>query len=251
MKAFHSVTRTARFLIAIAAISLFSGCATVHEMGVDRKTTTLNLDGKALVLMSLEVSNEYKPDYQPQILVTHVETPDAQSTEDRHNFKTDLDGTITSGGGTRYLLRMELPPGKYVVRGATGMYRSLFLNASCLLPIHTDIEVSANTVTYLGRVSAVMRERKEGEFRSGPVIPLIDQGVTGFSASTFDVVISDKSEEDLKRYRMLFPALANTEIGIAIAPSFDRERAQAWWESNGESESLAVKDDSEEPATAL
>lgn len=237
----HLSTWPRRLLALAAILSLMSGCATVHEMGVDKNTETLNLNGDGLVLMSLELSNQYKPDYQPQVLVTHVETPDADSTEDRHNFKTDLDGTINSGGGSRYMLRMQLKPGKYVVRGATCMYRALLLNAICLLPIHADIEVSADTVTYLGRVSGVMRERKDDEFRAGPVIPLIDQGVTGFSSSTFDVTISDQSEEDLKSYRMLFPALSKAEIRPGILPPFDRARAQAWWETNGDSESAEPK----------
>jgi len=251
MKAFLTRIWSLRLLALVAAIGLLSGCATVHEMGVDRNTKTLALDGKGLVLMSLQVSNAYKPEYQPQVIVAHVETPNADTQEDRHNYKTDLDGTVSSGGGARYLLRMELPPGKYVIRGATCMYQSLFLVASCQLPIHADIEVSANTVTYLGRVSGVMRERQEGEFRAGPVIPLVDQAVTGFSGSTFDVVISDEREEDLKSYRMLFPALANADIGIAIAPPFNRERAHAWWDSNGQSDTVGARNETKESKPVL
>ena len=234
-----------KHLAILTIIILLSGCATVHDMGVNKSTEKLNLDGNGLLLMSLEISNLYKPDYQPQILVTHLETPGADSKEDRHNFKTDLDGTVSSSAGTRYLLRMKIPPGKYVVRGATCMYRSLFLASSCLLPIHADIEVKGDTTTYLGRVSGTMRERKEGELRSGPVIPLIDQAVTGFATSTFDVVISDAWEEDVKSYSTLFPALAQAEIAKNIMPKFDKQRAYIWWESNGGSEANSPSNKSE------
>lgn len=222
--------------LALVALLFLSGCATVHEMGVNAGTERLDLDGKAMVLMSVEVGNQYSPDYQPQILVAHVETPDAKEKSDRHNFKTDLEGTVSSSAGTRYLLRMELDPGRYVVRGATCMYRSLFIAATCLLPIHADIEVAPGTVTYIGRVSGTMRERGDGEFRAGPVIPLIDQSVTGFAQSTFDVVIADRQDEDLPSYRQLFPALASADIEVRVMPPFDRARAQAWWDSNGGSE---------------
>ncbi len=234
-----------KYLALFTIFALLSGCATVHDMGVNKSTEKLNLNGNGMLLMSLEISNLYKPDYQPQILVIHIETPDADSKENRHNFKTDLDGTISSSAGSRYLLRMKIPPGKYVVRGATCIYHSLFLTSSCLLPIHADIEVKANTTTYLGRVSGTMRERKEGEFRAGPVIPLIDQAVTGFAMSTFDVVISDSWDEDVKSYTTLFPALAHADINKSIMPVFDRQRAYAWWESNGDSEANAPSNKSE------
>lgn len=229
--------------LIIAALLFLSGCATVHDMGVTKSTTKLALDKKGLVLMSLEVSNQYKPDYQPHIIVANIETPDADSKKDRHNFKTDLEGTVATGVGSRYLMRMELDPGKYVVRGAICMYSALLLNGSCFLPVHADIEVKPGTITYIGRVSGVMRERQGDEFRAGPVIPLVDQSVTGFSQSTFDVVISNQQEEDLKSYRDLFPVLKSADIAIEIMPPFDRSRAQVWWESNGSSEKGKTKRD--------
>ncbi|GAV20200.1 hypothetical protein MMIC_P1164 [Mariprofundus micogutta] len=217
----------------LVGLLFFSGCATVHDMGLTKETKTLELNGKGLVLMSMEVSNQYKTDYQPQILVAHVETPDAKERADRHNFKTDMDGTVSSANGTRYLLRMELTPGHYVVRGASCMYRSIFLMAQCMMPVHGDIEVKADSVTYIGRASGVMRERQSDEFRAGPVIPLVDQNVTGFAGSTFDVTITDKSAEDLSSYQGIFPALKTTTIDVNILPPFNRERAQLWWRSNG------------------
>lgn len=228
-------------IFIIAAVALISGCATVHEMGVKKDTKHLKLDNKGLLLMSVQVANEYKPDYQPQVIVAFVEKPNAQSKEDRHNFKTDLEGTISSSDGSRYLLRMELEPGKYVVRGASCMYRSLFLIGSCFIPIHADIVVEPNKVTYLGRVKGVMKERKDEEFRAGPLIPLVDQSVTGFSQSTFEVFISDQSDEDLTAYKSLFPVLSTAEIETRILPPFDRKRAQVWWETDGDSEKATVE----------
>jgi len=183
--------------------------------------------------MSMEVSNQYKADYQPQIFLAYVETPDAKEKADRHNFKTDMDGTISSANGTRYLLRMELDPGHYIIRGASCRYQSMFLMAQCMMPVHSDIQVKANSVTYIGRASGVMRERQDGEFRAGPVIPLVDQNVTGFAGSTFDVTISDESKEDLASCQGIFPALKSTNIEVKVLPPFNRDRAQLWWDSNG------------------
>ena len=104
------------------------------------------------------------------------------------------------------------------------------------MPVHGDIEVKANSVTYIGRASGIMREHQGNEFRAGPVIPLVDQNVTGFAGSTFDVTISDQSQEDLAAYQGLFPALKEANIEINVLPPFDRDRAQLWWDSNGNKE---------------
>ncbi len=223
-------------ILFLANILFLSGCATVHEMAVTKATEKIGFDGNGLLLMSLEIANDYKPDYQPEVIVTHVETPGANSKKDRHNYKTDLEGTVTSSSGTRYLLRMSIPPGKYVIRGASCMYRGFFILGSCFLPIHNDIHVLSNTTTYLGRVSGVIRERQKGELRAGPMIPLIDQTVTGFSSSTFDVQITDAWEEDKNTYTSIFPALKNTIIEKNIMSPFDKERAYNWWLSDGQSE---------------
>ncbi|TLS75692.1 hypothetical protein FE236_09020 [Mariprofundus erugo] len=110
-----------------------------------------------------------------------------------------------------------------------------------MMPIHGDIEVKANSVTYIGRASGVMRERHGNEFRAGPVIPLVDQSVTGFASGTFDVTISDQSQEDISAYQDIFPALRKADIEVHVLPPFDRERAQRWWDSNGKDETQDVK----------
>jgi hypothetical protein len=231
----------ARLMLAAMMLALLSGCATVHQMAVTKETKKLDLKDKALLLMSLELNHEYKPDYQPKVTVVHLETRDADSKADRHNYVPDIDGTIPTPDGSRYLLRMEIDPGQYVLRGASGMYHSLFLLGSCMMPIHADIQAKPNTVTYLGRARGVTRARQDGEFRAGPLIPLVDQAVTGFAKSTFDVELSNHMEEDLKAYRMIFPALSDADIQVDTLPPFDRARAQAWWEGDGKSDKVNME----------
>jgi hypothetical protein len=56
-------------------------------------------------------------------------------------------------------------------------------------PLHEDLDVEPNSVVYLGQVDATAVERKDGELRAGPVIPLIDQAATGFSGGTWDISV--------------------------------------------------------------
>lgn len=108
------------------------------------------------------------------------------------------------------------------------------------MPIHEDLEVKANSVTYVSRVRGVTRKREEGEFRSGSLIPLLDQGVSGFAHSTFDVEVSDQQEEDLKAFRSNFPALTGSDIQVEILPPFDRQRAQNWWDHGSYEDKVAA-----------
>ena len=133
--------------ITLVLLALLSGCATVHDMAVNRKTAQLDLKGKGLVLMSMEVSNQFHTDYQPKFIVINLETPGAEDKAHRHNFKVDEEGMVVSASGSHYLTRMALDPGHYLLVGAPCLYHSLFIMGSCYLPILGDIEVSADTVT--------------------------------------------------------------------------------------------------------
>jgi hypothetical protein len=66
-------------------------------------------------------------------------------------------------------------------------------------------------------VEAVRRERKEDtELRAGPLFPLLNQAVTGFSGGTFDVTIRDAYDDDLARLRKVYPALGKLEVSRAV-----------------------------------
>jgi len=51
---------------------------------------------------------------------------------------------------------------------------------------------------------------------------LIDQAVAGFSTGTFDVVVEDKYDEDMKLFISEYPALQNTKVEKSILPQWIR-----------------------------
>jgi len=104
------------------------------------------------------------------------------------------------------------------------------VRGSFFTPLHTPLESKSPGVFYLGHVSAVVRERQGSEFRAGPAIPLIDQGVVGASGGTFDIAIVDGLASDEPQFRSRFPALNGATVQKAILPPFDRAKAQKWWE---------------------
>ena len=145
-------------------------------------------------------------------------------------FDRAAEANAVGPDGQDYLLRMAIPPGKYRVMAITGSGNLAIFPGMFQIPLQIDVDVAPGTVSYWGRIEGKTRERVGDEFRAGPVIPLIDQAATGWSGSTWDVVVRDACESDLQRFRASFPALKSVSVKKEIL-SFDRARAQAWWES--------------------
>jgi len=225
-------------LIAFIAIPLalvMSGCATRTPMAFQNDTDRLTEKSKPVYLMTATIKNTYEKSYQPKLLVVNVEKPNAKEASDRINFTMDdkaKDEKNSASDGNNYLLRLELEPGRYEIRGLTSMYNSFPVIATFFTPLHSPIDVKEPGVFYLGHVSATVRERQGNEFKAGPSIPLIDQAVAGASGGTFDVVITDEFVTDEAVFRSKFPALAGITIKKAILPAFDRTKAQQFWEAN-------------------
>jgi hypothetical protein len=99
-----------------------------------------------------------------------------------------------------------------------------------IVPISSDLKVKPGSVVYVGRVSATLRKRREGEFRAGSLLPLIDQAVAGMSGSTWDVTIDNRAEKDIASFRATYPALRNVNIEIATLTAFHRVAVQHSWD---------------------
>ena len=218
--------------IIILFVLLMSGCATPTKMAFHNDSDRVTERSNPVFLMTATIKNAYKTSFQPRLLVVNVEKPDAKQASDRLNFKMDDIGkneTDSAETGNNYLIRMELPAGKYEIQGLTSLARSFPINGFFFTPLHMQIVAKAPGVYYLGHVAATVREREGNEFKAGPSIPLIDQAIAGASGGTFDVVISDESATDEALFRQKFPALTGIEIKKDILPAFDRDYAQQWW----------------------
>ena len=227
----YAMKRIAAFFIVLTMF-LISACATPMTMGLGKGTERIDLKDESLLLLTVELVNEYKPSYQPQATGLIIEKPDIQGKEDRLSYTADEEGTFKSDKGNRYVFRMIIKDGKYIIRGIGG-FSGFIPRGRFFMPLHSEIEIKGPSVLYLGRVIGKVRERKENEFRAGSTIPALDQAITGFSGGTFDVNVIDNYEEDLKFMKTLFPALGNVQVKSAVLPPFDRAKAQKWWEDVG------------------
>lgn len=221
-------------LVLLASTLLVTGCATRTTMAFEDAAEKLTPTSNPVFLMTTTLKNNYK-NYQPDLLVVGIEKPGAKEAADRFNFTMDEKALIQSDkkdAGKTYLLRFQLPAGDYDLVAMRSFARSFPIMGTFITPLNATIKAAAPGVYYLGHVNATVRERKDNEFRAGPVIPLIDQAVAGAASGTFDVVISDEWAVYEKTFRSTFPALTGVEVKKAILPPYDRAKAQAWWEKN-------------------
>jgi hypothetical protein len=187
------------------------GCA--GNMALVKGQSEINTTDKSLVLLSVKISNQNKPGYQPELTTAVLIGSEKQTINIR-------DGLVKEENDKHknYLLSFTLTPGSYVISELIGNYKiPLLLNAHCEVPLKSSIEVKPNSITYLGHVDATIVERKnDTEERAGGMIPLLDQGLAGFSTGTFVVKVEDRYDEDLAAYRSEFPGLKPLTIAKAI-----------------------------------
>jgi hypothetical protein len=201
-------------LCIICSVTLF-GCA--GKLGLVKGQASIDTSSKSLVLLPVTVSNQNRPGYQPDLVGAylkmgadsqHIGTKDAVFKEDKDKSKD-------------YLMSFSLEPGTYTLANIVGAYRiPLLVKAWCLIPLNKTFEVKANSVTYLGHVTATIVERKGDEERAGGLVPLMDQALAGFSNGTFVIDIADSYDRDIANYRSEFPGLTNAKIEKAVLPQW-------------------------------
>jgi hypothetical protein len=229
------MVKKALFTSLLSITVLLTGCATRTKMAFENDGDKWTEKSKAVLLMTATIKNSYRTYFQPKLTVVHVEKPNAKDASDRLNFVTDDKAKSESNNpelGNSYLIRMELDPGKYEIRGLTSIASAFPVNGFFFAPLHSEITITDPGIYYLGHVKATVRERNGDEFKAGPSIPLIDQAVAGASGGTFDIAITEEFDQDEALFKSKFPALSGVNITKAILAPFDRAKAQSWWQAN-------------------
>ncbi len=207
------------------------GCANMTPMAVNKQTKNVDVSSKSVVLMTLDLGRQEASRYTPTPIWVDFTRKDGQGKSERQLFSIDSDaGAIGSNVHNKFLLRFALEPGKYEMQTVFGQANAFPFIASFQAPLLMEVNVSPKSVTYVGRVTALMRPRVGNEFRAGAVIPLVDQAAAGISGSTFDVSVMDASTEDVPEFKSTFSSLAAADIRTELLPAFDRAKAQSWWE---------------------
>jgi hypothetical protein len=200
----------------------------MKPMALTRDAQELKLEPQqGMALLTIRVNNKYKTGYQP-----YLEYAQLRSDEKRSLTTFTISDVVRDESESNQfeeaVLSFAVAPGRYQLRTVMLHHRTFFTQGACgFIPIYETFEVKPGAVVYLGRLEAVRRERKDdAELRAGPVVPLIDQAVTGFSGGTFDVTIRDAYDQDLAALRKAYPALGKLEVSRAVLPPWHRPSDQ-------------------------
>lgn len=228
------------WILAVLVTVLFSGCANYQTMALKKGQGAISTTTASVVLLTVEVSRPDGSRYQPNpaiILVSAIQADDRdQATLFRFSRRDDL---VQVDGHAVYLSSMALAPGHYRIDGISGVANAFPFIGQFFIPVLAEFDVRPQSVSYLGHIEAIMRERREGEFRAGSTIPLIDQAATGMISHTWDVAIENRYDADMATFRERIPALVELSVQSEPLPAWDRAAAQRLWDGVSKPESEA------------
>ena len=214
-----------RFLLIVLVVFAVSGCG--HKMALTKGQTSIDVSQKSLVLLSVKIANQHKPNYQLDIIGTLI-CPQSERCGHgsvKYFYKSSDAYKIKSveNSFNEYLLSYELEGGAYQMHSMGAVYDHFPITGGGSVPLNYSLDVKPKAVMYLGHLDIVMRERKtDREERAGNVVPVIDQMTVGTATGTYDVVAEDRFDEDVKLFVSEYPALQKIKIEKAILPQWIR-----------------------------
>jgi hypothetical protein len=211
-------SRKVGILAVLGVLCFLAGCATTKPMGLRETLGSLPESKEAVALFSLRTVNQHKPGFQPKVSHAFV-WEDGKEKREKYIFKVDDPFRQGKDEFNEYLVSLRLPAGKYMLRELFGSAGSFPIRGSFGAPVFTRFELAPGTIVYLGRIVATIRERtSDHQLRAGPLIPLIDQAVTGLSGGTFEIQISDDYDNDFIAFKETYPGLVGATIERAVLP---------------------------------
>ena len=126
--------KLSKLLTVLSIIVFVSSCSSL-KMGITKDTKELSLKEESLLLMSLDLKNENAPSYQPEARVLLLENAGESST-DQVYYDIDSEGATLSDQENKYFVRLNLKPGKYVIRGISGGSGIFPVIGTFFMPLH-------------------------------------------------------------------------------------------------------------------
>jgi hypothetical protein len=200
-------------------IIMVGGCATVKPPALSHDVKKIDLAEESICLIKVKIANKYKPSYQPDIKYVFI-WEDKKENRKKYSFNVKEKYNEVKKELNEYLISFQLPPGRYKLREFFAQSGIFPVIGTFSLPIYTNFNVEPNKIIYLGNIDACITERtSDDELRAGPVIPLIDQAITGASGGKFVIEITDNFDDDTAMFKQKYFQLTGYEIiNLTIPP---------------------------------
>jgi hypothetical protein len=215
MKTLHHL-----LLVAVAAcLVMLTGCVTAVKPALRKPADRLDPGKDAVVLMTLKLSNQVHPSYQPVFTYAQLSSRALYANPSGHKKPLCI---AVDKEFNDYIVTMKLPGGAHTLKTIqVSSHIPLVLEVNSVIPMNMSFNVEPGHVYYLGRIEAVIRKRENGE----PVaarFPLVDAAIAGYSSGTWDVTIRDNYESDMERILSSYPAVQGAKVDKQILPAWTR-----------------------------
>ena len=215
-----------KLFFVLCLVFIITSCG--YNMALTKGQTDIDVTKKSIALLSVKISNQFKPNYQLEVMGSLI-CPQSERCGHgsvKYFRKTNSAYRIKSAKNSfnEYLLSYELESGSYHFHSIGAAYDHNGISGGGSVPLNYKFEMKSNSITYLGHLDIVMREMKnKSEIRAGRVGPPWQQNpVVGAYTGTYDVVVENKYEEDMKLFISEYPALKNANVEKAILPQWIR-----------------------------
>ena len=216
-----------KYLFVLCLLFVVSGCGG-YKMALIKGQESIDPAKQSLALLSVRLSNQNKPDRQLKLAgVAIVPKPVAQysrwDVKVSNTYMAEAPYKSEKDSFNEYLLSFSLENGVNNVMSLITTYESFpIISARALVSLNMETNIKPASVTYLGHINATLRERKNDDEERAAMFPLIDAAVAGYSTGTFDVVVEDKFDEDMKVFVSEYPGLQKANIEKSILPKWVR-----------------------------
>lgn len=221
-----------RYLLVFCLAVAVSGCAG-HKMALTKGQSEIDLTDNSIALLSVKLSNQNNPSYQLGLAGAIICPPSKKCTSGAVNlYPVSAPYRSEKDLFNEYLLSFELEAGTYNIETLSTGCNVTFFNTCGDIPLHLEAEIKPKSVIYLGHIDALLRKRKSDNEKQagpctyftmwGPGFSLIASETVGYSSGTFDAVVEDRFDEDMKKFISEYPALQSVKVEKSILPQWIR-----------------------------
>lgn len=182
--------------------TLLSACGT---MGLDKSATQADWSKGSVVMMSVNMNNEFRTSYGATrlgVIVQKIKSDDARSMI--------IASEPVDEGKSDAILAQQMAPGSYSIKTLNGASFKFPIVGNIDFSVDAPFEVAPKTVVYLGHISMINREKQGPDDQAaGSALPLIDQAISGFSSGTLHVSLMDHFDQDVATFKRDYPAFQN------------------------------------------
>jgi len=209
--------RTIKKVVVLSILAVFmvmSGCASIKNAPLSNNVSAIDTTNESIGFMTVKISNNKNTSYQPEIKHAFIwDEKNGAADRERYSFKVNEAYKSVDDEFNEYVISFQLKPGDYVIRELFAQSGLFPFIGTFAVPLYSNISVPANKTIYLGHVDANVVDREDDSLlRAGPVIPLIDQAMTGASGGTFVINIEDRFESDTKLIQDMYSYMSGVTI---------------------------------------